>query len=316
MSFFNKLFVNLFHFNRTNWKAVALCFLAATVFWFFNALNKNYTAQLRFPLRFEYDETRFAPARTLPHDLPINVSGNGWDLLRKTFGVKLPELVLPLERPSEVKKIVAGTLPALLAGQIENLTINYVAVDTLRIQIDPRTVRKFKLTANISAIGFRNNTGRVSPVVVLPDSVELNGPQSLLKALPDSIEIMLPARRVSENYREEVEVAIPGQEFIKRNPPVVEVRFEVAEMAELTVRVGIRAATPLPWGRVLETDSVDCVVQLPRKDANGFDNSTLQAVVAVDDLAKGETRKYLPLILGLPPYASLLRTDSVLVKQH
>lgn len=312
---FLKIFVTLFRFDRTNWKAVALCFLAAAVFWIFNALNKTYSTHLRFPLRLEYDEARYAPAAELPTDLLINVSGNGWDLFRKSFGVRLPELVLPLERPTEVRKIVAATLPALLAGQLGSLHINFVVVDTLRIRIDNRVARRCAVKVDGSALTFREQLGRSSPFVVLPDSVLLSGPESILNKIPDTLVVKLPAQRVGNAYREEVEVLVPSQEFIRRNPPVVEVRFEVSQMEEISARVMVEAPA-LPWGQVLETDSVQCVIRLPQQQLATFDRAGLRARVEPVAQKKGEERNYRPELQGLPPYARLLHIDSVKVRQH
>ena len=312
---FLKIFITLFRFDRTNWKAVALCFLAATVFWIFNALNKSYSTHLRFPLRFEYDEARYAPAAELPTNLLINASGNGWDLFRKSFGVRLPELVLPLERPTEVKKIVAATLPALLAGQLGSLTINFVVVDTLRVRIDARVERKCALKVDGSDLSFREQLGRSSPFVVLPDSVLLSGPESIINKIPDTLVVKLPAQRVGNAYREEVEVQVPNQEFIKRNPPVVEVRFDVSEMEEITARAVVEAPT-LPWGQVLDTDSVQYVIRLPQRQVATFDRAGVRAHVEPQAQEKGEERNYHPELQGLPPYARLLRIDSVKVRQH
>ncbi|KXK31544.1 MAG: hypothetical protein UZ12_BCD005000275 [Bacteroidetes bacterium OLB12] len=98
-----KLLVNLFQFNRTNWKAVSLCFLAAAVFWLFNAFNKNYSTEIRFPLVIEYNQSRFIPIGNLPTELRLNVNGNGWDLFRKSIGISLPQLTVNIERPLEIK---------------------------------------------------------------------------------------------------------------------------------------------------------------------------------------------------------------------
>lgn len=316
LSFF-RIFVTLFHFNRTNWKAVALCFLAATVFWLFNALNKTYSTHIRFPLQFQYDENHFANAAELPKDLPINVSGNGWDLFRKTFGVKLPVLTLTLDRPAEIKKLVATTLPPLLAGQLGNLTINFVAIDTLRLQIDERIVRKFRLVVNDSAISYRDNRGRTSAVDVNPDSVELNGPASILSPWPDSLVLPLPAKRIGASYREEVEVLLPHSEFIKRNPPVVEVNFEVSEMVSLEKKIKV-VTPPLSWGMVLETDSVVCRLMVPVNLVQQVNQSKLAAVLgnALVPMKKGERKFYLPTVSGLPPYTSVVHADSILLEQH
>ena len=117
---------NLFRFDRANWKAVVLCFVAAGVFWLFNAFNKTYATTIKFPLHFDYNHDKFVPVTPLPNHININVSGNGWDLFRNQLGLKLPELTISLERPLEVKKIVGATLPPLFQHQMGKLQINYL----------------------------------------------------------------------------------------------------------------------------------------------------------------------------------------------
>ena len=68
MNFFRAI-SDLLRFDRTNWKALALCFFAAAVFWMFNALNKNYATNLRLPLEFEFDNTKYIAVEPLPASL-------------------------------------------------------------------------------------------------------------------------------------------------------------------------------------------------------------------------------------------------------
>mgnify|MGYP000489331719 CR=1 FL=1 len=132
----NSIF-RVLHFHRRNWKAIALCFFAATVFWFLNALNKTYTTNLRFPLTFEFDRQNFVPVKALPGEIRLNVTGNGWNLFRRSTGVKIPPLEIPLERPVETKKIVGSTLPAFFTNQLDGLEINYVLTDTIFVDLEP-----------------------------------------------------------------------------------------------------------------------------------------------------------------------------------
>src|SRR5687767_9682749 len=106
MSVIKSIF-NLLRFNRKNWKAVVLCVLAATVFWFFNSLNKRYTTNITFPVTFDYDDENYIAVKPLPSSVRINVTGVGWDLFRRSLGIKIPPLVIPIDRPAEVKKIPA-----------------------------------------------------------------------------------------------------------------------------------------------------------------------------------------------------------------
>src|SRR5687768_4052677 len=129
---------SILRFNRRNWKAVVLCVFAGTVFWFFNALNKTYTTNINFPLRFDFDRTNFVPVKSLPEQVRMNVTGNGWDLFKRSTGVKAGALEIPLERPADVKKIVGGTLPIIFSNQVDGLEINFVLTDTLYLDLEPK----------------------------------------------------------------------------------------------------------------------------------------------------------------------------------
>jgi hypothetical protein len=310
-----RVIVNLFRFNRTNWKAVALCFLTASVFWLFNALNKNYSTNVRFPLSFEFDQAKYVPAATLPRDIYLNVSGNGWDLFRKSLGVKLPLLMIPLERPTEVKKIVGSTMPPILAGQVGNLKINHVVTDTLYLNVEPKDSGRYKLVVDARGITFKKGYGRISPIVVLPDTVRLEGPRSAIHNLPDSLGLVLPERRLGGNFRDEIEVTVANNEFIKRNPPVVEVIFEVGPVVEVQRKIKLELLNiPAVIKSTQQTDSILCEVRIPKNREEDFRQiSTVKAVVNLIGFKKGEIRM-LPVVVGLPPYVELLRTDSVKIK--
>ena len=308
-----RVFVNLFKFNRTNWKAVALCFLAATVFWFFNAINKEYSTNVRFPLHFEFNNEKFIQAKALPLEVNINVKGNGWDLLRSaSYGLKRPSLVIPLERPAEVKKIVCSTLPPLLASQLGRLQINYVVTDTLFLEIESKDAHKFKATIDEKSISYKEGYGRIGPIVILPDSVHLEGPKSLLHDLPDSILLTYSGKKISGNFRESIEV-ITNSEMIKRDPPVVEVMFDVGQVILISRKVKLEVTKPSFGQMSLSKDSVSYQVLIPKDRVNDFQQQVITVSIDLRSAKKG-TMNVRPLWRGFPSYAQLLSVDSVDVK--
>jgi hypothetical protein len=312
-----RVFVNLFRFNRTNWKAVSGCFIAAAVFWLFNALNKNYSTNARFPLQFEFDRKKFVPSQPLPADIYLNVTGNGWSIFRKALGVKLPNIIIPLERPVEIKKIVGSTMPPLLAGQIGTLKINHVVTDTLYISIEPKDSALFRLVVDPSAITFKKGYGRISKVVVLPDSVELIGPKSVLKKLADTLQIVLPERKLSSNYDDDIEIQVTDNRMIKRNPPVVRVLFDVGEVIEEERKVALELINVDPsYSITQELDSISSHIQIPHSRVADFKQmNSIRAVVDLKGFRKGQ-RKVFPRITGLPDYAQPLRPDSIRIKLY
>lgn len=315
MSFF-RVIINLFHFNRTNWKAVTLCLLTALVFWFFNALNKNYSTNLRFSVNFLFDQERYIPVEPLPEAVFMNVSGNGWDLFRKSLGVNMPDMNIPLERPTEVKKIVGSTLPALLAGQLGNLQINHVVTDTLYLSLDPKGRRKVKATVDPLKFSFANGYGRLSPVVLLPDSVLLEGPKSVLEGLPDSILLEIKDNKISKDFRKEIEVVVPNGDLIGRSPSTVEVIFEVVEWIEVSKKIRLEIENPPATSRLnLVKDSVMCVIQIPKSQMEDIEGGEQKALLDLKGVKRGG-RKILPRIVGLPTNARLLQVDSISIKLY
>ena len=315
MNFFRVIF-NLFHFNRTNWKAVILCFFAAAVFWLFNSLNKSYSTNLQFAVQFTYDEQRFTPASPLPGSVSMNVSGNGWDILRRNLGFNMPQMVIPLEKPTEVKKIVGSTLPALLAGQLGSLQINHVVTDTLHLAIDTKVKRKVKVVVATERFSFAEGYDRSSPVVILPDSVELEGARSLLHKVADSIVLELALSKINGDVKEKAEVDFPGDESLKKFPAAVTVMFEVAEWVNVSKALKLEARNvPSGMQLTLVKDSLTCSALVPKEKMLEFNQTSMAQVALIDMLGwkRGE-RKVVPHVVGLPAYARNIEVDSVMVK--
>jgi hypothetical protein len=310
---FLRVVVNLFQFNRTNWKAVLLCLLTASIFWVFNALNKQYAANVKFPLRFEYDAEKASPMQELPASVLVNVSGNGWELFREIFGYKIPSLTIPLEKPIEIKKIVGSSLPPMLANQIGKLQINYVVTDTLYLQFDQKDKHTYKLFVDIKDISFKEGYGRTSPIVVLPDSVQLQGPKSILHKLPDSLIITVPTKKLSSNFRDQLAITMPYLELVKLNPEKAEVMFEVDQVTVVDVSRKVEIRNLSPWTKAtLGHDSVWMKIQVPVTKSEDFKKLTIIVSVDLKKIKKGN-HSFIPRLEGIPSYGSVVRLDSVAV---
>lgn len=302
--------LGLFRFNKKNWKAIVLCFFAAMVFWFFNALNKNYSANITFPLVFDYDTEKYLPAKPLPTHIRLNVNGLGWDLFRKSAGLKVPPLVIPLDKPVETRKIVASTLPAVFSTQLSGLQVNFVLTDTLFIDIDQRSSRTLPLTIEHPGAHIRENF-IARNITLDPSTVMLEGPRTAIENLPDTLALRLSRKNIDENFSDDVEVILPEGEFIKRNPPVVRVTFSVEPSIEIQKSVPVEWSSPSTRYRVSVAEkSVQVLYRIPASEEQHSSDSELKASINLNRLTKGVSSA-VPMIEGLPPYAELIRVDSV-----
>jgi hypothetical protein len=313
MSVINSIF-NLLRFNRRNWKPVVLCVFAATVFWFFNALNKKYTTNISFPLTFDYVEEDYVAIHALPKSVRINVTGPGWDLFRRSLGLKVPPLVIPLERPSEIRKIVGSTLPPLFANQLERFEINFVLSDTLRIALEPKGSRWISLALDSPNILFRKGYAITSHATISPDSIFIEGPWKLVMALSEPVYLKLPQRNIDENFSEDVEVKFVNEDLIRRDPPTVAVKFNVDPLTVIKDSITLKIIN-LPKGArpSLGVRQLPCTLAIPQRFLKSYNHDSVNAVVDLKSFSKG-VKRVLPVIQGLPPYSRVLAVDSIVVK--
>lgn len=311
MGFITSIF-DFLRFNKKNWKAVVLCLFAATVFWFFNALNKNYSANINFPLEFDYDREHYTTVKALPTSVRMNVSGLGWDLFRKSSGLKVPPLIIPLEKPTEVSKIVGSTLPALFSAQLEGLQINFVLADTLYVEVDEKVRRKFNLKIDSAWRYLNPEYGVINEIKLVPDTVWVEGPKKIVKALPEYITLTLPQNNIDGDFIGEVEIIFPNNDLIKRDPPVVEVSFDVEKLMEINDRVQLKIINAPRYRTAFHVTEVNCTFRLPVSLVKTLSVDSLHAIINLMDVPKGE-HKIVPEIIGLPNHARLIKVDTVLV---
>jgi hypothetical protein len=278
--------------------------VAALVFWFFNALNKSYSTDVEFPVRFDYDLSQFAPVDALPHQLTVNVNGTGWELFREYVGFKQPELTIALQRPTEVRKIVGASLMPLLQPQLGKLKINYMVTDTLKIQLDEIDAQRFRVFVEASAVTYRDGFGRISPFVVLPDSIEIIGPKVLLHTLPDSLPVSVFANRLDQNFEDNVEVILPTS-FVKRNPALVNVMFEVGKVIKLTANVKVLPDKKTNQSLVGLPDSVGCRFLVPEKRLEDFHRHKIDMRLLWNGLSLKLQNK--------PSFVELIHLDTTMV---
>lgn len=289
--------------------------VAAAIFWLFNAFNKSHSSTIRFPLQFEYNSQRFVAVHPLPHHISINVMGSGWDLIRRSLGIKLPALVIPLERPVDTRKLATSSLTPVLVSQLGGLQINYIVTDTLYLQIDEKVSKTFQLSADISAVNFRDGFGSFGTPAVVPDTVVIEGPRSIVTKIPETILLPVTGNQISKSFQDEVEVPLFNSVSIKRNPPVVSVQVKVVPVKIIEARVKVKTINHPRNIRSSFTDSVKVVLRVPSTQREDFKEKTtlINAILDLKDIVKGSHRLY-PKIIGLPLYVQVISIDSVTFK--
>lgn len=213
-------------------KVFAVCFLAASFFWLMTALNKDsYSLRLDYPIHFNYDEKEYIPVEPLPSTISVNVSGNGWNLLRKSW---LSFAERPLEyrvvNPLKANFINTVSLTDKLADHFPDVQVNYVIADTLELDFERKDTRIIPIRVDSAGINMQKGYVISSLINLSPSLISVEGPASLLRAYPDTIVVRIPTRKVQNNYDETLPLNIPKVRNVEVSHSKVLVSFEVARV--------------------------------------------------------------------------------------
>ena len=222
-----------FPIKAGNLKVVILSIVAATTFWFFTALNKEYSATIKYPVVFDFDHDKFIVTSELPDKVQINVSGVGWAIFRRGFLRNTEPIYLKIENPERNNKVSGSNLFSSISEWLSDLELNYVLDDTLYLSVEKKITKKVRLLIDSAGIDLDEDYYIVSPVVSGLDSAELSGPRSFIESYPDTAWVRIADRRMDSNFDKEIEIDV-GNELVSLNPEKVRVSFDVEEFVEVS----------------------------------------------------------------------------------
>lgn len=216
-----------------SWGVIISCILLATTFWFFNALNKsNYISRIQYPLALSYNDSLYVALKEPPRSLRLEVTGGGWDLLRRSMGYDMPVLEIPLENPENTRFLLSDNLVPQITERLGELKVNYAIDDTLFLQIEPIVSRKLKLELDTFNLDIAEYIEINYPIQFEPDSVEVRGPKSFVDALPPNLFVELEKGRLEGALEQEIAIGTLGSNLYTLSPENANIVLTVTEFAD------------------------------------------------------------------------------------
>ncbi len=263
----SKLVAKLKFKRPDNLKVVVLSIGAATVFWLFNALNEEASTTVNYPVSWQFDSEKYIVVDELPEKIRINVKGLGWNLLRASFGFKVKPITIALGNPAASKKIAGVSLTNRIANELDELKLNYILDDTLRLNIDLRGQRSFRVDVDSAGISLAENYRITSPIACNVELMELSGPATMLKSIPsDSFLLHIREENINSDFDEQVAFEIERPELFLFNPRSARVTFSVAEFTAAERQVVIEQVGFPENSKVFLQDTVSTVEFWVRAD--------------------------------------------------
>ena len=180
-----------------------ICFGIATFFWFLNALEKEYTVEISFPVRFTNLPQNKILANDLPDHFVLEVRSFGFTLLRYKLSMAFSPLVFNVnDFTGNVMENSNNSFYAIpskqyrnrLADQVSNeFNITGIQPDTIYFRFDEVVSRKLKVVPDIS-YEFKKQHFLTGNIKTEPDSVNVQGPKAIL----DTLQLV---KTVSQQYK-------------------------------------------------------------------------------------------------------------------
>jgi len=249
--------------------------LISAFIWLLNALSKNYTSVLEYPLVYtDFPEDRVFVGE-LPKKLDLQINAHGYALLRyKMFKKPVP---IPFDvssfnlssrgQDSSRSYILTRYLKDQISRQLDTeLQLLEIKPDTLYFQFAGKVSRMVKIKPyfNYSIV---NQFTIKDKIMLTPDSVEVTGPDLILDTLAFIYTERLDLGELTKNFKDRVRLS--KKPDLTYNVSRVDCFIELERFTELQVSVPIEVLN-LPDSILLQTFpssiNLNCKVGLSKYD--------------------------------------------------
>ncbi|WP_250428398.1 YbbR-like domain-containing protein [Pontibacter ruber] len=203
--------------------------MAASTFWLLNALNKSYSTQTTYPVKFVYNDKRLVPVKPLPEEVAINVTGKGWKLLRKALRLEVQPAEIYIRNLPRNNYLLGSALRPALVNAMDGLQLNFVVTDTLYFDFDSKVKRRVALKLDPRQAIAADRYAVVGPIRIAPDSITFTGPSSMVDSIPDPFVLRLPEQKLTAPAEIETPIIYDYQALVK------------SDIAEAVVKVNVKA---------------------------------------------------------------------------
>ncbi len=291
--------------------------LLSFIFWFLNALSKEMTGRIDYPVRyFNFPEGR-ALVNELPDYLSLQVNGPGYSIVQTKVGGRREHLNIDLDKASiKVQEdkdklrfyILSYSLREQLSGQLRtDFSISSIVPDTLHFEFDLISKRKVPVIPNIDITTQRQYFVH-GDILCIPDSVEISGPNTIV----DTIKAVY-TKYYSFDQLKEAETKVLGLKSISKisfSDRRTEISVPVEQFTEAVLEIpviGLNIPDTVSIRFFPDIVTLQCIVAL--SDYNKIKDAPIEAVIDLKDMNLISSNRLKLTLNKLPDFASQVRIN-------
>jgi hypothetical protein len=246
----------------------------------------------------------------------LNVSGYGWNLLKKTLRLNSQSITYRISNPLRTNYITGASLMVPITEQVRDIRVNYVVEDTIFLDFDRLDTRQVVLNIDSTALGLATNYRLVSPIKINPKVIQFKGPSTLLQTLPDAIFLNIPYKDIDENFSEDIAVNYVQNPLIQSDITKAQVTFNVAPFVKETQLVSIaRIDFPKKDSIILEDSTLEVSYWLKKDEASRVRPEDFRLIADFKTFNKADSTVKI-FLEQKPPFVSDIRVNKAIIKLH
>ncbi|HMQ45860.1 MAG TPA: CdaR family protein [Saprospiraceae bacterium] len=215
-----------------------VCFVIALIFWLIVKLSNPYktTREVEFYVPLPQDK---ALSKRPPDDMTVELSGLGWDLAIDYFYHKTIKLVLPLNGTEEMTLNINQLRHEIKQYlRSDGIAIGEINYDQVTLKAEDKLSRKVPIALSAD-LAFAPDFHLKQAPILKPDSVEVSGPASLVKAITFWASDSIRLTDLKSNVRTNLKLKSPDY-ALELNTPTVQMQLEVEPFTEKSLFVPLK----------------------------------------------------------------------------
>jgi hypothetical protein len=231
--------------NRETLLTFFLCLLVANVLWFINALSKDYTTTISYPVEYmDLPRNKFI-TNNPPDHFNLRINTQGFTLVKykliKSFNpllIHVEDLVSDSEPSAKSSYVIATkNLSEKVSSQLSlDVELLEITPGVLTLAFDSLDIKRVPVASNIE-IGFKSRHGLASPISFEPSHVTITGPHEVIQDVDSILTVPGIFKNVGGSFRQKIALIIPRQLFVEPNH--VTMHADIDEFTERTITIPV-----------------------------------------------------------------------------
>lgn len=204
--------------------------LFSLILWGFVSLSEDFFATVKVPIVLSNLPEGYSVNNVSDNEVTLSLQGKGWQLAQIYFGSS-PDFKINTQRKTGKNKISIRKAVEQNNWLSKNLKVIDFSPQEITYSIERLKITKVRISPRMD-IDFKSGYDITSSLVVIPDSVEISGPESLINRIDSVTTKNEKFVKVDENFSEIVELEhIPNVSF---KFSICRVEFEVQRITDRT----------------------------------------------------------------------------------